>query len=241
MAVTGHGPASSTVTRATLPSSWKTWVMPSFLARIAGIRVRSGGETDLDVDARREVVQALERVDRLGGGLVDGDQTLGRADHAVDVLLGRQRHGSRDARPGTGRRLDDLLGRGLDGRGVVCLEAYADLVLVGGCHESLSSVCFRVAVWSGRCCARCLIRPAGAIPPGPSRTASHEGSPCRNPPRRRHTLTVGLYLSYRTANVRAGWRAGTYSMISVTTPEPTVRPPSRMAKRRPWSMAIGWI
>src|ERR1035441_9431234 len=68
MAVTGHGPASSTVTRATLPSSWKTWVMPSFLARIAGIRVRSGGETDLDVDARREVVQALERVDRLGVG-----------------------------------------------------------------------------------------------------------------------------------------------------------------------------
>src|SRR4051812_16199372 len=30
-----------------------------------------------------------------------------------------------------------------------------------------------------------------------------------------------------------------YSMISLTTPEPTVRPPSRMAKRRPWSMAIG--
>ena len=32
-----------------------------------------------------------------------------------------------------------------------------------------------------------------------------------------------------------------YSMISVTTPEPTVRPPSRMANRRPWSIAIGWI
>ena len=30
-------------------------------------------------------------------------------------------------------------------------------------------------------------------------------------------------------------------MISATTPEPTVRPPSRMANRRPWSMAIGWI
>ena len=24
-------------------------------------------------------------------------------------------------------------------------------------------------------------------------------------------------------------------------PEPTVRPPSRIANRRPWSMAIGWI
>src|SRR5439155_674020 len=36
-------------------------------------------------------------------------------------------------------------------------------------------------------------------------------------------------------------RASSYSTTSVTTPEPTVRPPSRMAKRRPWSMAIGWI
>src|SRR6266536_3085247 len=32
-----------------------------------------------------------------------------------------------------------------------------------------------------------------------------------------------------------------YLTISVTTPAPTVRPPSRTAKRRPWSMAIGWI
>ena len=30
-------------------------------------------------------------------------------------------------------------------------------------------------------------------------------------------------------------------MISVTTPEPTVRPPSRMAKRSCSSIAIGWI
>ncbi len=33
----------------------------------------------------------------------------------------------------------------------------------------------------------------------------------------------------------------TYLMIFATTPAPTVRPPSRMAKRRPSSMAIGWI
>ena len=32
-----------------------------------------------------------------------------------------------------------------------------------------------------------------------------------------------------------------YALMSVTTPAPTVRPPSRTAKRRPWSMAIGWI
>ena len=32
-----------------------------------------------------------------------------------------------------------------------------------------------------------------------------------------------------------------YSSISMTTPEPTVRPPSRIAKRRPFSMAMGVI
>ena len=32
-----------------------------------------------------------------------------------------------------------------------------------------------------------------------------------------------------------------YSMISLTTPEPTVRPPSRIAKRSPASIATGWI
>ena len=33
----------------------------------------------------------------------------------------------------------------------------------------------------------------------------------------------------------------TYSLILMTTPEPTVRPPSRIAKRRPSSMAMGVI
>src|SRR5207247_2574800 len=32
-----------------------------------------------------------------------------------------------------------------------------------------------------------------------------------------------------------------YLTTSVTTPAPTVRPPSRIAKRSPWSMAIGWM
>jgi len=32
-----------------------------------------------------------------------------------------------------------------------------------------------------------------------------------------------------------------YSIISLTTPAPTVRPPSRIAKRRPASIAIGVI
>src|SRR6185312_356872 len=35
--------------------------------------------------------------------------------------------------------------------------------------------------------------------------------------------------------------AGYYLMTLATTPAPTVRPPSRIAKRRPSSIAIGWI
>src|SRR3954447_1495492 len=123
MPVTGHGPASSTVTRSTRPSSRKSWVMPTFLARIAGTALL---QPDLDVDPRREVVQALEGVDGLRGGLVDVDQALvradlkvlarvlvleGRADDAVDVLLRGQGNGPGDVRAGACGRLHDLLRR----------------------------------------------------------------------------------------------------------------------------------
>src|SRR3954454_5372362 len=153
MPVTGHGPASRTVTRSTRPSSMKSWVIPSFLARIAGIR--SPGEADLDVDAGGQVIEALERVDRLGRRLMDIDEPLvradlevlarvlvleGGADHAVDVLLRGQRNRAGHGRAGARRRLDDLLGRGLDGRVVVRLQANADLVL-GGCCHSVSVFC----------------------------------------------------------------------------------------------------
>src|SRR3954452_3223364 len=146
MPSTGHGPASSTVTRSTLPSSRKRWVMPSFLARMAVMGLGEG-ELDLDVDAGREMVQALEGVDGLGSRLEDVDQALvrtdlevllrvlvleGGADDAVDVLLRRQGHGTGDRRAGALGGLHDLLRRGLDRRGVVRLQADADLVL--GCH-----------------------------------------------------------------------------------------------------------
>src|ERR687893_2140005 len=147
MAVTGQGPASRTVTRSTRPSSWNSCVIPSFLARIAGMAL---GEADLDVDAGREVVQALQRVDGLRGGLVDVDEPLvradlemllrvlvleRRADDRVDVLLGRQRHRPGHGRAGPRGGLDDLLRSRLDGRVVVGLEADADLVLGDGCHD----------------------------------------------------------------------------------------------------------
>src|SRR4051794_2813232 len=142
MAVTGHGPASSTVTRSTRPSSRNRWVMPSFLARMAGMSVER--EADFDIHAGGGMVEPLERVDGLGRGLMDVDQALVRPDlevllgvlvlegglhDGVHVLLGREGHRARDGGAGPRRGLDDLLGRGLDGRRVVRLETDADLVL----------------------------------------------------------------------------------------------------------------
>src|SRR4051812_38904679 len=90
------------------------------------------------------MVEALKRVDRLWGGLMNVDQALVRPDlemllgvlvlegglhHGVHVLLGRQRHRAGDSGASPRRGLDDLLGRGLDGRRVVRLETDADLVL----------------------------------------------------------------------------------------------------------------
>src|SRR3954454_24129852 len=121
MPVTGQGPASSTVTRSTRPSSVKRWVMPSFLARMAGMG-STEGESDLDVDAGRQVVEALQRVDGLRRRLGDVDEPLvradlevllrvlvleRRADHGVDVLLGGQRNGARHGGAGASRRFDD--------------------------------------------------------------------------------------------------------------------------------------
>src|SRR6266550_7937155 len=119
--------------------------MPTFLPMIAAIRL----DLDLDVDARRKRVQALQAVDRLRRRLEDVDQALVRtdlevlarvlvlertADHAVAVLLRRQRHGACDGGARTGGRLDDLTSCLLDRRGVVGLEPDADLVLSEGCH-----------------------------------------------------------------------------------------------------------
>src|SRR3954447_168268 len=129
---------------------------PELLGEDRGHGQSLAGEADLDVDAGREVVEALERVDRLRRRLVDVDEPLVRADlevlarvlvlergsdHAVDVLLRGQRHRAGDRRARAGRGLDDLLRRRLDGRVVVGLQPDADLVLGGGCHSvCLSSV-----------------------------------------------------------------------------------------------------
>src|SRR3954470_17889596 len=147
----------------------------------------SARQADLDVDARRQVVEALERVDRLRRRLMDVDQPLvradlevlarvlvleRRADHAVHVLLGGQRNRAGHGRAGAGRRLDDLLGRRLDGRVVVGLQADADLVLGGGCHSCPSSVvCLLEASYWLFARQRRTPKPAGPAPPAaPSRS-----------------------------------------------------------------------
>src|SRR5215813_746367 len=106
------------------------------------------------------MVEPLERVDRLRRGLVDVDQALVRPDlevllrvlvlergldDGVDVLLRGERHRARHGRTGPRRRLDDLLGRSLDGRRVVRLETDADLVL--GYGHFLSGACVEVLSW----------------------------------------------------------------------------------------------
>src|SRR5256714_14420489 len=144
MPVTWQGPASTTLTRSTRPSSPNTWVIPSFLPSSAAIPAEPLDQLDLDVDAGRQVVEALERVDRLRSRLEDVDQPLVRpdlevlarvlvleraADDAVDVLLGRQRHRTGDARARARCGLDDLSRGRLDRRVVVGLEPDTDLVL----------------------------------------------------------------------------------------------------------------
>src|ERR1044072_3655009 len=128
-AVTVFGVASTTVTGPRVPSSGKTWVMPTFLPTIAAT---TASDLDLDVDPGRERVEALEGVDRLGrrlGGvgqpLVGADlEVLARVlvlerrlDHAVDVALGRQGHGPGHRGAGAGGRVDDLACSAIDGGG----------------------------------------------------------------------------------------------------------------------------
>src|SRR3954471_24215173 len=144
MATTGHGPASTTVTRSTRPSSWKTWVIPTLRPSSAAIRStgsgcprppaggRAAGASRPSSASAGDVDQALVRTDLevLAGVLV----LEGTADHAVAVLLRRQRHGARDRRAGASGRLDDLASGLLDGRRVVGLEPDADFVLRKSCH-----------------------------------------------------------------------------------------------------------
>src|SRR3954465_3918693 len=147
----------------------------SFPAFWRGWRASVESESDLDIHTGRQMIEALKRVDRLRGGLMDVDQALVRPDlevllgvlvlegglhHGVQVLLGRQRHRAGDSGASPRRGLDDLLGRGLDGRRVVRLETNADLVL--GYGHVLSGT------WSGNLCWVFARNEGGPRAPGPA-------------------------------------------------------------------------
>ena len=89
----------------------------------------------------------------------------------------------------------------------------------------------------------------GGTPSAHSRTSPTSlaaGAAGREAARQDRAVTLGTDGGRRHA--KGPRRAGPFrrivpdqAMILVTRPEPTVRPPSRMAKPRPSSMAIGWI
>ena len=84
-------------------------------------------------------------------------------------------------------------------------------------------------------------RPAGGRPLLLGRPPSiRSTAPIRNETQNARPLLVGRGVRRPRANGTGRPHCG-HSRILVTTPEPTVRPPSRMAKRRPSSHAIGVI
>src|SRR5580698_4283877 len=174
-------------------------------------------QLDFDVDAGRHV-QPHQRVDGPRRGVDDVDQPLvrthlevlarvlvlvRRADDAVHVLLGRQRHGTGDFSAGANHRVDNLPRPAVNDLVVIGLEPDADLL-----SRHVASLSFARYV------------------------------PLLWPPRGR---TRGRSRTGATVERARGFAPGPpyYLMIFVTRPAPTVRPPSRIAKRRPSSMAIG--
>src|SRR6476661_4934312 len=100
-----------------------------------------------------------------------------RPDDAVDVLLGRQRHGADNARAGTRDRFDDLACAGVNGLVVIGLEPDADLLSRHGASSpslcwSLSSR-FELAAHAGADGLRWILMcPRYRHTPGPSRSAA---------------------------------------------------------------------
>ena len=196
-----------------------------------------------------------------------------RADDAVDVLLGRQRHRARDLRARTRHRVDDLARRAVDDLVVVGLEPDADLLSRHGFASFLLFVPLRAADRLRGPVCRGLVRPPRSGVSRPSRSGgrtvairtlvaarwrrcarrarldgrSSAPKASRARPSGRATRHSMPQVRAAMANPRMRPESSSlrsrrcYLMILVTRPAPTVRPPSRMAKRRPSSMAIGWI
>jgi hypothetical protein len=139
-----------------------------------------------------------------------------RTDHAVDVLFGGQRNWTGDRGPGSLGRLDDLAGSAIYGVVVIRLQPDSDLLRRYGRHGLFALFLLVSLVREGAAPYRWW----GAAP----------------------VVCLAVFLPpFGSERAGPGPALCGYSTISATTPEPTVRPPSRIANRRPWSMAIGWI
>ena len=107
------------------------------------LNAHGGPQSLISMSTPAGQVEAHQRVDRLRRGVNDVDETLvgahlevlagvlvlvGRADDAVDVLLGRQRHRAGHLRARTGHGVHDLPRRGVDHLVVIGLEPDADLL-----------------------------------------------------------------------------------------------------------------
>src|SRR3990170_289790 len=129
-----------TLTATMVPSSWKTWVMPT-LRPINPMLIRSHLDFDVDARCKRESHQG---VDGLRARIQDVDEPLVGADLELlaGVLVdergtqdgelldpGRERHGTDDVRAGALGRLDDLGRRLIEQSVIVGLEADADPLL----------------------------------------------------------------------------------------------------------------
>src|SRR5690606_2540014 len=184
-------------------------------------------EADLHFHASRKV-ELHQRVDGLVRRLNDVQHTLmgtnfilvarvfvdvRRNQHSVPLLAGRQRNRTTHLSHSTFRGFHDFL-RGLIDRAMVkSVQPNTDLLVL---HFDL--------------------RLQFAIPNGRTTPVKRRRN-CTDAPRGCQSLIS------QTKRAPKGpfCQLIDYSMILATTPAPTVRPPSRIAKRRPSSMAIGAI
>src|SRR5437867_3314510 len=140
--MTGHGPASITVTGTCAPSALNTRVIPSLRPINPFMSLL---DFDFHVDAGRQI-QLRQRIDRLRARIENVDQALVRlelellscflvdvraAQHRPELPLGGQRNRARNLRTGFLGRANDV-GRGLIDQGVVeRFEPDADLARHG--------------------------------------------------------------------------------------------------------------
>src|SRR5829696_8535168 len=202
----------------------------------AGISIKSAsGQFDLNINTRREV-ELHQRVDRLRRRLHDVEQPLvganlellarllvdvRRAVHGELLDTRRQRNGTANERARAPGGVGDVTGRLVEHPMIERLQANADILRFHSNHRC-ERASFAEASEAKTPFRRSEGQAAGRnqmVPDRPKTTLKSE------PPESETRAAATLY----------------YFVISPTTPAPTVRPPSRIAKRRPWSMAIGAI